>query len=142
MPKLVKSIAHTALTVSDMEASLKFYREALGFEKAFETHDANDNPWIVYIYVGSDQFLELFYAEPGQEKAQGGIGFNHMCFAVEDVQAIADHLVESGYPLDAAPRRGRDRNLQCWTHDPDGNRIELMQMVEDSSQSRFLRSRG
>ena len=71
MPKLVKSIAHTALTVSDMEASLKFYREALGFEKAFETHDANDNPWIVYIYVGSDQFLELFYAEPGQEKAQG-----------------------------------------------------------------------
>ena len=142
MSKLVKGIAHIALTVSDMDETLKFYREALGFEKAFETHDENDRPWIVYIHVGGDQFIELFYAQPGQEKTQGGIGCNHMCFAVEDVQAVADHLVQAGYPLDAAPKRGRDRNLQCWTHDPDGNRIELMQMVEDSSQCTFLRSLG
>ena len=35
-------------------------------------------------------------------------------------------------------KNGSDRNWQCWTHDPDGNRIELMQMMDDSKQMMFL----
>ena len=138
MPKFVKGIAHIALTVGDMETSLKFYEEALGFEKAFEIHDDNDQPLIVYVWAGGDQFIELFYGQPGQEKTQGGIGHNHMCFAVDDIEAAVDNIVRTGYPLDTAPRTGRDRNRQAWTHDPDGNRIELMQLSDQSLQMKFL----
>ena len=141
MENVVNGIAHTALTVSDMEASLTFYERALGFERAFEMHDQNDRPHIVYVYAGGGQFIELFYAKPGQEKTQGGIGFNHLCFSVPDIQAVADRIVASGYSLDVPPKTGRDRNRQCWTHDPDGNRIELMQLSEDSRQMQFIRSR-
>jgi len=138
MPEFIKGIAHIALTVGDMEASLKFYEEALGFEKAFEIHDDNDQPWIVYVWAGGHQFIELFYSQPGQEKTQGGIGHNHMCFAVDDIEAAADNIVRTGHPLDTAPRSGKDHNLQAWTHDPDGNRIELMQLSDQSPQMKFL----
>ena len=143
MSTLVKGIAHAALTVSDMEASLRFYEEALGFEKAFEIHDDEDKPWIVYVHVGGDNFIELFYASPDMVKTQDGIGHNHMCFAVDDIQAIADNIVKAGYPLDVEPKSGKDYNSQCWTHDPDGNRIELMQIAEESPQRRhILRAKG
>ena len=141
MSKFVKCIAHTALTVGDMDASLKFYEEALGFEKAFEIHDDQDRPWIVYVYVGGDQYIELFYANPGQEKTQGGIGHNHLCFAVDDIQAVADNIVKTGHPLDSAPRVASDFNWQCWTHDPDGNRIELMQLAAESPQMQFIQGK-
>ena len=29
---------------------------------------------------------------------------------------------------------------QCWTHDPDGNKIELMQLSEDGPQMKFVKS--
>ena len=31
-------------------------------------------------------------------------------------------------------------NWQCWTHDPDGIKIELMQISDDSPQMKFIRS--
>ena len=34
--------------------------------------------------------------------------------------------------LDSQVSQGMDMNWQCWTHDPDHNRIELMQMEADS----------
>lgn len=142
MEKLVNGIAHTALTVSDMAASLAFYENALGFEKAFDIRDQNDQPHIVYVYAGGGQFIELFYPKPGQEKATAGIGFNHLCFSVPDIEAVADSIVRAGCSLDTPPKTGRDGNRQCWTHDPDGNRIELMQMSEDSRQMRFIKSKG
>ena len=142
MENIVNGIAHTALTVSDMAASLAFYEKALGFEKAFEIHDANDQPHIVYVYAGGGQFIELFYPKPGQEKAPAGIGFNHLCFSVPSIEAVAENIVKTGYSLDTPPKTGRDHNRQCWTHDPDGNRIELMQMSEDSRQMQFIRSKG
>ena len=45
----------------------------------------------------------------------------------------------AGAPLDAEPSMGCDGNWQCWTHDPDGNRIELMQMMPDSCQDQYLK---
>ena len=141
MGGFVTGIAHTALTVSDMEASVKFYEEALGFEKAFEIHDDEDRPWIVYVWAGGEQFIELFYPHPGQEKTMGGIGHNHMCFRVNDIEAVANNILKTGHPLDSAPKTGKDYNRQCWTHDPDGNRIELMQISEESPQMRFIRDK-
>ena len=42
--------------------------------------------------------------------------------------------------MDRAVKFYADGNWQCWTHDPDGNRIELMQMGEESIQNKFAKS--
>lgn len=133
---MIQSLGHAALTVENMAASLAYYCDVLGCEKAFELHKEDGSPWIVYVKVPDGRFIELFYG--GEVKALAAanqIGFNHLCFEVDDVQKVADLLVERGAPLDVAPKQGRDHNWQCWSHDPDGNRVEFMQLQSDSPQA-------
>lgn len=138
----ILGLAHAAYVVSDMEASLAFYRDALGFEKAFELADSRGNPWIVYIHAGRDQFIELFYTAPGSPVKTGRVGSDHLCLLTDAIEEAAERIREAGYPLDTPVQWGSDGNQQCWTHDPDGNRIEIMQMGEKSLQTAYLREKG
>ena len=141
MEKYVCGIAHAAYTVKDMDASVAFYEKVFGFEKAFVmNHPETGKPWIVYIHVAKDQFIELFfdgiYPHPYSDD---NIGYSHLCLEVRDIQEAAAAIRAAGAPLDAEPSLGCDGNWQCWTHDPDGNRIELMQMMPDSCQDQYLK---
>ncbi|GGH76200.1 lactoylglutathione lyase [Pullulanibacillus pueri] len=134
---MINGIGHAALTVENMEASLHFYCDILGFEKAFEIHDDDNQPWIIYIKVGGGQFIELFYGGiHKQEEVPKRIGYDHLCLEVDDIHEIADHLKSKDWPLLVEPQQGKDLNLQCWVKDPDGNRIEFMQLSPDSPQAK------
>ena len=144
MSSIIKGIAHTAYTVSDMEAALKFYHDAFGFERAFDIPDSEGRPWIIYIHAGRDQFLELFYGGVNRhEYRDDNVGYGHLCLETEDIHALAAHIEQAGYRLDSDPRfLESDGNWQAWVRDPDGNRIELMQMGEASLQNRYIRAHG
>ena len=139
---IMRGYGHTAFKVADLEKSVEFYEKVFGFQKAFEMRNPETGgPGTVYISVGCGQFLELFYG--GKVKLQevpDQIGYGHTCFYVCDIQKAYDRLVENNAPIDTPIKRGRDTNWQCWTHDPDGNRIELVQMVDGSLQDNFLKS--
>jgi lactoylglutathione lyase len=47
-------------------------------------------------------------------------------------------LAERGVPLFRPLKRGADGNRQAWIEDPDGNRIELMEMAPDGLQARAV----
>ncbi|NGP45075.1 VOC family protein [Bacillaceae bacterium SIJ1] len=132
---MIKGIAHTAYTVKDMEASLDFYCDKLGFTKLFELQDEHQQPWIVYLKICEGQFIELFY---GGEKSpaldQKTIGYNHLCLEVENMTSFARELKSKGVSLDVEVKQGLDKNRQCWVRDPDGNRIEFMQYHPESPQ--------
>ena len=87
MNGIVSGIAHTAFNVKDMDKSVSFYEEVFDFKKAFALNNPNDNkPWIVYMYVGKDQFLELFYDAKNEiPYNDANIGFSHICLAVDDI---------------------------------------------------------
>ena len=137
---MVQGIGHVAFNVENMEKTVAFYEKTLGFKKAFELPRGGD-PWIVYLYAGGGQFIELFYGatEENPYKSEN-IGFFHLCVAVDDIHEIWKRIVETGAPQDDAPKQGADHNWQCWTHDPDGIKIELMQISENSPQMKFIRS--
>ena len=141
MERIVKVIAHAAYTVRDMDTEVDFYRKTFGFEKAFTmNHPKTGEPWIVYMHVAGAQFIELFYGGVVESPySDEKIGYSHLCLEVSDIQAAADAVLAAGAPLDAKPSLGIDGNWQCWTHDPDGNRIELMQMMPDSLQDKYQR---
>jgi len=138
---MIKGIGHAAYVVSDMEKSVEFYCDVLGFVKLFELpHPADQAPWIVYLKVCDGQFLELFHN--GQHRNEVGertIGYSHLCLEVSDIHAIADRVKSKGLTLDVEPKQGLDKNYQCWVRDPDGNRIEFMQMHPESLQAQALR---
>ncbi len=130
---MIRRLGHLALRVKDMERSLDFYCDKLGLQRAFNLDSPSGEPWIVYIKVAEGQFIELFYGGTRQpETTQSDIGFNHLCLEVDDLHATAAHLKQQGVELDVEPKKGMDHNWQCWVRDPDGNRIEFMQLAPES----------
>jgi len=127
---MITGITHAAFYVTDMQKSVEFYCRVLGLKEAFELKDANGNPWIKYLLAGKNQFVELFYNKPeGSYKGS----FSHLCFEVVEIEKLCERL-------GSTIRHGSDGNLQCWTKDPDGNPIELMQLSPDSLQSQAIRN--
>lgn len=132
-------ISHVAINVNDMTKTVKFYEDTLGFKKIFELNDPQTGkPWIVYIQVTRGQFLELFYNGVPHTVSDENTGFTHLCFMIDSVEETAMHIEAIGYPLEIKPCRGCDNNLQTWIRDPNGVRIELMQLSSDSPHASYM----
>jgi catechol 2,3-dioxygenase-like lactoylglutathione lyase family enzyme len=136
----ITGIGHIAITVSDMKKSLDFYCNVLGFKKVFDIPDEQGRPWIEYLSLGNGQFVELFH--PAGEAPLDGVkrvSVNHLCFLVDDIQTTAADIQKRGGALDRPIKTGRDGNFQCWVKDPDGTRIEMMQIVAGSPHAKYMR---
>lgn len=132
---MIKSIAHNALKVTDMERSLDFYCNTIGLEKAFDISDDNGKPWIVYLKICKNAFIELFYDgvkdhDPAYDFKN--IGYHHFCISVGDIQNLADRLYEKNIIESPKPSLGKDQNLSLWINDPDGNAVEFVQYTPES----------
>jgi catechol 2,3-dioxygenase-like lactoylglutathione lyase family enzyme len=83
-------IAHVAIRVHDLAASVAFYQK-LGFEQAFDLRKDNV-PYESFIKVNDNQFIELYPVTPKDPKP----GFLHLCFEGVDLNAIYDDYVSHG----------------------------------------------
>jgi lactoylglutathione lyase len=110
--------------VTDVEASLKFYRDALGLALL----SRRDYP--------QGRFSLLFLAAPGDEEAQVeltynwdpesyGVGrnFGHLAYAVDDIYAACQRLAEHGVTILRPPRDGH----MAFVRSPDNISVELLQ---------------
>jgi len=115
---------HTMVRVADPEASLKFYRDALGLEviRSFESE--------------AGRFTLIYLAAPGDEQAQveltynwdpevysGGRNFGHIAYEVDDIYATCERLQQHGVTILRPPRDGR----MAFVRSPDQISIELLQ---------------
>jgi lactoylglutathione lyase len=128
-----------AVRVKDIDKSLAFYVGKLGFREMFRL-DRDDKLWIVYLRVNDDQFVELFPDAIGDRSPPAEvIGLNHICLTVDDMDDALADLARHDVPLYRSKKMQVDRNWQAWIEDPDGNRIELMQMADDGMQADAIR---
>lgn len=115
---------HTMVRVSDIEASLHFYRDALGLEVLSKRE------------VPAGRFTLIFLAAPGDPQAQieltynwdpetysGGRNFGHIAYGVADIYASCQRLVDHGVQILRPPRDGR----MAFVRSPDHISIELLQ---------------
>ena len=128
-------IGHVALKVADIERSLQFYRDTMGFAEMMRLNRDDGTLWLIYLRITDTQFLELFPNGEG-ERAPGPdrTAINHFCLECADLEATAAAIRAAGITLTVEPKFAADRNYQCWIEDPDGNRIEFMQMGPNSMQ--------
>ena len=132
---MITGIGHVAFRVTDLERALDFYCGKLGFQEAFRLErEGQPSPWIVYLRLGPNQFVELFpYGAEGTVAPRGmATGYNHYSLVVDDQAATLRELRERGLEISGEPRQGIDTNWQFWLEDPDGNAIELMQIMPGS----------
>ena len=115
---------HTMVRVTDMDASLAFYRDALGLEVLSVRE------------VPAGRYTLAFLAAPGDFSAQmeltfnwdpeaytGGRNFGHLAYAVDDIYATCRRLMEHGVTICRPPRDGR----MAFVRSPDQISIELLQ---------------
>jgi lactoylglutathione lyase len=115
---------HTMVRVTDPDASLRFYCDALGLELV-RKHE-----------VPAGRFTLYFLAAPGQPEAQvelthnwdpevytGGRNFGHLAYEVDDIYAACRRLQEHGVTINRPPRDGR----MAFVRSPDDISIELLQ---------------
>jgi lactoylglutathione lyase len=135
----ITGIGHIALKVHDLERSLAFYRDRLGFPEMMRIDRPEGGIWLVYLRITDEQFIEIF---PGaeNERAPGwnGNAITHVCLTVDDLDAVVDRVVGAGIPLLIEKKTAIDGNRQAWIEDPDGNRIEFMQINPDSMQMQAI----
>ena len=115
---------HTMVRVTDLDASLRFYCDALGLKEV----GRNDYP--------QGRFTLVFLAAPGDESAQveltynwdaekygGGRNFGHLAYAVDDLYATCKRLSDHGVAILRPPRDGH----MAFVRSPDDISIELLQ---------------
>ena len=128
-----------ALKVADIGRSLEFYRDRLGFAEMMRLNNDNGSLWLVYLRITDTQFLELFPDGQGDRAPdRDATAVNHFCLECDDLDVTAARLRDAGVKLTVEPKMGLDGNRQCWIEDPDGNRIEFMQMSPSSMQAEAI----
>lgn len=138
-------VSHTGLCVSDLQKSLRFYTEGLGFvladtytagnEVAAAAEIASTTQLTSQMIVKDGLRLELlWWAEPGTcgtpSAVRNHMGLTHLSFAVDDVADIAARLVALGATVIESTRTHFSHGPMSvdllFVTDPDGNRIELL----------------
>jgi len=127
---MAKSVHHIALNCKDLRRQEEFYTRHFGFRRE-RVHNAGRPDEFVMLRLGATR-LELFSAI-GEAKSQVAgeqpVGLKHLAFEVPDLDAALADLHADG--IDTEPIIDLSSVVPglciCFCHDPDGNRLELMQ---------------
>ena len=120
---------HTMVRVTDIEASLKFYRDALGMEMLSRRDNEGGRYTLVFLCAPGDNTaqIELTYNWPDAsgkaEQYGGGRNFGHLAYAVDNIYATCQRLMEHGVTINRPPRDGR----MAFARSPDNISVELLQ---------------
>ncbi|MCZ6829615.1 MAG: VOC family protein [Gammaproteobacteria bacterium] len=115
---------HTMVRVTELDESLDFYCNKLGLVELKRTD------------VPAGRFTLVFLAAPGDESAQveltwnwdpeeytSGRNFGHLAYAVNNIYALCQKLMDAGVTINRPPRDG----YMAFVRSPDGISIELLQ---------------
>ncbi|MCM0044341.1 MAG: VOC family protein [Burkholderiaceae bacterium] len=115
---------HTMVRVSDLDSSLKFYRDALGLEVVREYEVPSGRFTLVYLAApgDADAQIELTYNWNAEDYGSAR-NFGHIAYAVDNVYALCERLQSHGVTILRPPRDGR----MAFVRSPDNISIELLQ---------------
>jgi catechol 2,3-dioxygenase-like lactoylglutathione lyase family enzyme len=148
----IKKVHHHGFTVSDLDKSLHFYHDVLGFEVVRVSERSNLPSYNhilgykdVKLRVGllrhpaNEFLLELFqYVNPASEKRKLSnhfVGSSHVAYEVDNIDKQYELLKSNGYgainpPIDVV-RDGRRVARAMYALDPDGISVEMFQEFDD-----------
>lgn len=118
-----------AVRVSDLEASISFYR-SVGYDVVGTVAvDAGTRLAMLALPEEDEVSLELVHRPADGPVGPGG--FDHLAVQVDDLAAAQELLISGGYePGGTETPGGADGPRTSWVADPDGYRVELVQWPE------------
>ncbi len=130
---------HIGIAIADLDAALKFYRDALGLDVRAPEDVPSQHVRVHFAPVGPAS-LELLEATSPQSPIarfidRRGPGIHHLTLRVDDIRAVLARLRERGVRLvDDEPRAGAEGALVAFIHPAStgGVLVELVQRVASS----------
>ena len=121
----VLGIDHVALSVSDLERSLKFYTEVLGLKI---TERENQKPGVEYFLDCGTSLVGLIQGDSKGDNhvlQDGGLGGNHFSFRARtsDFDRIVEEVRSRDIPITYLKKR--EKSWSLYFLDPDGNKLEI-----------------
>ena len=139
---------HTGITVSDIERSLAFWRDVLGFELSHRAHQKGQLAEQITGVAGAEILIAVLkapghkielleYRAPSDRRRQNDLrpcdlGAAHIALTVDNLDEILERIAASGWEatgkpqmLTAGPNAGK---RVIYVRDPDGTTIEFMQL--------------
>ena len=115
---------HTMVRVTDIDASLRFYCDALGLTELSRRGYPQGRYTLVFLAAAGDEDaqVELTHNWDPQEYG-GGRNFGHLAYAVDDIYATCQRLADHGVTILRPPRDGH----MAFVRSPDNISIELLQ---------------
>jgi lactoylglutathione lyase len=122
---------HTMVRVKNLETSLHFYRDLLGLVETKRIDNEQGRYTLVFLATADDVAASGSSRPPeveltfnwDTEDYQGGRNFGHLAYAVPDVYAACQKLMDGGVTINRPPRCGK----MAFVRSPDGISIELLQ---------------
>ena len=147
MPFRILAADHTGITVKNLERSLAFWRDVLGFELSHRAHQKGELAAEITGVPGAEILIAVLKA-PGHKielleyRAPADrshlrpkpcdVGSVHVALTVDDLDAVLEQIASAGWTaagkpqtLTVGPNAGK---RVIYVRDPDGTNIELMQM--------------
>ena len=144
----IQRLTHVGICVSDLERSLRFYRDLLGFAPEHELEVEGEptdtllrlrDTKLKAVYLARDGVrIELLHfasppPPPRRARAMNEVGLTHLSFRVADLDAVVAALRGAGERVldETVLRFPEFGSAACFVVDPDGQLIELVQAPGD-----------
>jgi lactoylglutathione lyase len=117
------------LRVSDLDAALDFFVKKLGLKEVRRRDSEKGRFTLVFLSTGAEgdpAEIELTHNWDPEEPFTGGRYFGHLAFAVDDIYATCQRLMDAGVTINRPPRDGR----MAFVRSPDLHSVELLQRGE------------
>lgn len=145
----VQRLSHIGICVAELERSVRFYRDILGFKELSRLQMKGPMPERMLAIAGGELqavYLErdgtrlelLYYPEAGHlrgdaPRPMNRLGFTHLSLRVADLESVVAAITQGGGMLLAETRIDNEvwGTKAVFVTDPDGLRIELLQAPGD-----------
>jgi catechol 2,3-dioxygenase-like lactoylglutathione lyase family enzyme len=125
-------VSHIGLRTDNLAAARKFYTGVLGFSEAFSLDDPPGKMLLTYFKVDDHQFIEVFpeLQDPHEDR------LSHIAFETTNAEQLRAYLASRGVDVPAKLDPMLDGNRGFEAKDPDGHRVEFVELVPGSLHSR------
>jgi lactoylglutathione lyase len=123
-------LSHVGVMVGQLEASMKFYGEILGFTEIWRGGAGATLSWVNLRVPDGEDYVEfMLYGKPPTRDVL--LTKHHICLEVEDVAQAGAILASRTLPEGCKPpdtmKTGVNGKRQINYFDPDGTRVEIME---------------
>jgi lactoylglutathione lyase len=114
---------HTMIRVSDVGATLDFFG-LLGLQELHRYDNEAGRFTLIFLAAAGDESAQVELTHNWDESGySGGRNFGHLAYAVDDIHAACQRLMDGGVTINRPPRDGR----MAFVRSPDGISVELLQ---------------